>query len=246
MNKYLNPVNYLNYFTKKIKAFIKIREEKNINNINYLENKLNPIKNVDELLNFHFGTYSDSKHINKDMFEILLKHFLGSSLNILETGSAAHGTKSSMLFANYVTIFGGKFDTVDTNPQIKNFYSFLESRNVQFHTQASTKFINNLKDNYINSLDLIYLDSFDLDINNPGPSQDHGLNEFLLLNTKLKKGTLIAIDDTPISYELFGIAQNNKFNFIPGKGRLVLDFLEKNPNLYEILYHNYSVVLKKL
>ena len=73
MNKYLNPVNYLNYFTKKIKAFIKIREEKNINNINYLENKLNPIKNVDELLNFHFGTYSDSKHINKDMFEILVE-----------------------------------------------------------------------------------------------------------------------------------------------------------------------------
>ena len=26
----------------------------------------------------------------------------------------------------------------------------------------------------------------------------------------------------------------------------VLDFLDKNPNLYEILYHNYSVVLKKL
>ena len=42
------------------------------------------------------------------------------------------------------------------------------------------------------------------------------------------------------------IQKKNKFDFIPGKGRLVLDFLDKNPDLYEILYHNYSVVLKKL
>ena len=66
------------------------------------------------------------------------------------------------------------------------------------------------------------------------------------LNKKFKKGAIIALDDSPVSYELFGNTQKNEFNFIPGKGRLVLDFLDKNPNLYEILYHNYSVVLKKL
>tara|TARA_B100000927_G_scaffold223225_1_gene183037 strand:+ start:722 stop:1462 length:741 start_codon:yes stop_codon:yes gene_type:complete len=246
MKKYINPLNYFKYFFLKIKSYQKNRNEKKINNINFLEKRLKNINNIDELLDFHFNTYSDSKHINKDMFQIILENFNGLSINILETGSAAHGTKSSMLFACYVKIFGGRFDTVDTNPEIKLYYSFIESSNIEFHSEDSLKFINNLEEEYVASLDLIYLDSFDLDINNPSPSQNHGLNEFLSLNEKLKKGALIAIDDTPISYELFGNTQKNEFDFIPGKGRLVLDFLDKNPNLYQILYHNYSVVLKKL
>ena len=246
MKKYINPLNYFKYFFLKIKSYQKNRNEKKINNINFLEKRLKNINNIDELLDFHFNTYSDSKHINKDMFQIILENFNGLSINILETGSAAHGTKSSMLFACYVKIFGGRFDTVDTNPEIKLYYSFIESSNIEFHSEDSLKFINNLEEEYVASLDLIYLDSFDLDINNPSPSQNHGLNEFLSLNKKLKKGALISIDDTPISYELFGNTKKNEFDFIPGKGRLVLDFLDKNPNLYQILYHNYSVVLKKL
>jgi hypothetical protein len=246
MKKYLNPFNYLKYCIKKIKSYLKNKNEKKINNINFLEKRLKKINNIDELLDFHFDTYSDANHINKDMFEILLENTNGSSINILETGSAAHGTKSSMLFACYVKIFGGRFDTVDTNPEIKLYYNFLESSNVKFHSEDSLKFINNLEEKYVNSLDLIYLDSFDLDIYNPSPSQNHGLNEFLSLNKKLKKGAIVAIDDTPVRYELFGNTQKNEFDYIPGKGRLVLDFLDKNPNLYEILYHNYSVVLKKL
>jgi len=246
MKKYFNPKRYLIYFSKKLNKYLKNKNELKINNISFLEEKIKNIKNVEDLLDFHFNTYSDSNHINKDMFEILLENFNGSSINILETGSAAHGTKSSMLFACYVKIFGGRFDTVDSNPEIKLYYSFLESCNVKFHSEDSLKFINNLEEKYVNSLDLIYLDSFDLDINNPSPSQNHGLNEFLSLNKKLRKGAIVSIDDTPVSYELFGNTQKNEFDFIPGKGRLVLDFLDKNPNLYEILYHNYSVVLKKL
>jgi len=246
MKKYFNPKRYLIYFSKKLNKYLKNKNELKINNISFLEEKIKNIKNVEDLLDFHFNTYSDSNHINKDMFEILLENFNGSSINILETGSAAHGTKSSMLFACYVKIFGGRFDTVDSNPEIKLYYSFLESCNVKFHSEDSLKFINNLEEKYVNSLDIIYLDSFDLDINNPSSSQNHGLNEFLSLDKKLKKGAIVAIDDTPVSYELFGNTQKNEFDYIPGKGRLVLDFLDKNPNLYEILYHNYSVVLKKL
>jgi len=246
MKKYFNPKRYLIYFYKKLNNYLKNKNQLKINNINFIEEKIKNIKNVDDLLDFHFNTYSDSKHVNKDMFELLLKKFSGLSINILETGSAAHGTKSSILFANYVKIFGGRFDTVDTNPKIKDYYGFLESNNVRFHTDDSLNFINNLEDRIINELDLIYLDSFDLDIDNPAQSQEHGLNEFLLLNEKLKKGAILSIDDTPINYDLFGNTENNKFDFIPGKGRLILDFLNKNPNLYEVLYHSYSVVLKKL
>ena len=246
MSKFLNPLNYLRFLIRKKKSFLENRYEKNINSIKFLEKKLDNITNIHELLDFHFKTYSDQKHINREMFEIILESSFGSSMNILETGSAAHGTKSSILFASYVKIFGGHFDTVDINPEIKLYFSFLESSKIKFHTEDSIKFLKNLEDKYINSLDLIYLDSFDLDINNPNPSQEHGLNEFLSLNKLLKKGAIIAIDDTPVRYELFGNTQKNKFDFIPGKGRLVLDFLDKNPKLYEILYHNYSLVIKKL
>ena len=90
------------------------------------------------------------------------------------------------------------------------------------------------------------MDSYDLDLDNPSPSQEHGLNEFLLLNKKIKKGAIISIDDTPISFDRFSLDKKNKFNFIPGKGRLVLDYLNDNPNLYETIYHDYSLVLKKL
>ncbi|MFL2548648.1 MAG: hypothetical protein ACJ0QX_00230 [Gammaproteobacteria bacterium] len=246
MIKYFNPLNYLKYILRFIKSYLENRNKKLINNSDFLEKKLEKINNIHDLLDFHFKTYANPKHVNRDMFKVLLENSFGSSMNILETGSAAHGTKSSILFASYVKIFGGRFETVDINPKIKLYFSFLESSNIKFHSEDSLKFINDLEDKYINSLDLVYLDSFDLDLNNPSPSQNHGLNEFLSLNKNLKKGALIAIDDTPIRYELFGNSKKNKFDFIPGKGRLVLDFLDKNPDLYEILYHNYSVVLKKL
>ena len=58
------------------------------------------------------------------MFRLILNYFSGSSLNILETGSAAHGTKSSLLFASYIKLYGGKFDTVDTNPGYKKILQF--------------------------------------------------------------------------------------------------------------------------
>ena len=246
MIKYFNPLNYLKYILRIIKSYLENRNKKLINNSDFLEKKLEKINNIHDLLDFHFKTYSNPKHVNRDMFKVLLENSFGSSMNILETGSAAHGTKSSILFASYVKIFGGRFDTVDINPEIKLYFSFLESSNIKFHSEDSLKFINNLEEKFINSLDIIYLDSFDLDLNNPSPSQDYGFKEFMSLNTKLKKGTIIAIDDTPIRYELFSSSQKNKFDFIPGKGRLVLDFLDKNPNLYDILYHKYSVVLKKL
>ena len=244
--KYLNPLNYKKYIFKKTKNALKSLKSNRINSFKFLEKKLNDIKTVDELLDFHFRTYSDKNHINKDMFRFILNNFSGSSLNILETGSAAHGTKSSMLFANYINIFGGRFDTVDINPEIKTNYNFLQSDQIKFHTQDSVKFIKNLGQKYIEELDLIFLDSFDLDINNPSPSQNHGLEEFLALNKYITSGTIISIDDTPDSFEKLSKTEKNNFDFIPGKGRLVIDFINKNPSYYEILFHDYSVVLGKI
>ena len=239
--KYLKLINYI---AKKVKNYK--NRKNNINSKKFLKIKLANIQNINGLIEFHFNTYSENDHINKEMFRLILNYFSGSSLNILETGSAAHGTKSSLLFASYIKLYGGKFDTVDTNPDIKKFYNFLESRNIRFHSEDSLTYIKNLDNRVIENLDLIYLDSYDLNLDNPSPSQEHGLNEFLLLNKKIKKGAIISIDDTPISFDKFSLDKKNKFNFIPGKGRLVLDYLKEKPNLYETIYHDYSLVLRKL
>ena len=153
--KYLKLTNYKNYIFRKHAEYKNLKN--NLKTKKLLKVKLPNIQSVDELVDFHFGTFSEYDHINKEMFTLILNHFSGSSLNILETGSAAHGTKSSLLFASYIKIYGGKFDTVDTNPKIKESYGYLESKYINFHTNDSLDFIKNLDSRTIEYLDLIYL-----------------------------------------------------------------------------------------
>lgn len=248
--KYLNPLNYINYLTKKIKNIKKIKNliykysSGSIYSYKFLYKKLKQIKNINQLVNFHFSTYSHGDHINKKIFEILLSHPEKKSLNILETGSSAHGCNSSILFISYIYKFGGTFNTVDINPGIKKSLNHLAKKGINFHTSDSVTFINNLDASFVNKLDLVYLDSFDLDIENPNPAEEHGLMEFLSLEKNLRQGAYIAIDDTPNDIKLFGV-EKNKYKYVPGKGALVLKHIEQNGG-YEIIYHHYGVILKKL
>ena len=93
-----------NYIFRKHAEYKNLKN--NLKTKKLLKVKLPNIQSVDELVDFHFGTFSEYDHINKEMFTLILNHFSGSSLNILETGSAAHGTKSSLLFASYIKIYG--------------------------------------------------------------------------------------------------------------------------------------------
>ena len=242
--KYFNPLNYIRYFQRLLTGPFKERKNKKIYSESFINKAIKKVSTVEELINFHFQTYSEINHINKEMFTKLLNSLDKTKLNILETGSSAHGTNSSMLFINYVKKFGGSFKTVDINPSIKLKFNHLINDNIEFYTDDSVQFIMNMVPNTIKKLDVIYLDSFDLDIKNPQPSEQHGLDEFLLLNKFINTGTLIAIDDTPKDFNLFG-AGNNKLDHIPGKGALVLDYIKKHGG-YETLYHHYSVILKKI
>ena len=117
--KYLNPFKYFLFLKRKI-----VESRKRYRLFSY-KRKLNKVENVDELINLHFNFYSSFKHINYEMFKFLFSNFDNKPLNILETGSSAYGIKSSYLFLNYVKKFGGKFTTVDLNPDIRNeFLSF--------------------------------------------------------------------------------------------------------------------------
>ena len=107
----------------------------------------------------------------------------------------------------------------------------MESKQVKFHVDDSLNFIKKMKASDIKDLDIIYLDSFDLDIKNPSPSEKHGLQEFLLLNEKISSGTIISIDDTPDTFDKFSVTEINQFNYVPGKGRLITDYLKSNPKM---------------
>lgn len=275
MKKYLNPINYLIYFYKKIQLLRFIYIDKKIYSKKFITKNLKKIHDIDSLINFHFDKYvkyelvgitkriykintfskliifnsnpfNDVNNPNKAMFKLALEQFNLKPLNILETGSLAHGTKSSILFILYVKIFGGSFTTVDINPEIKKKYSYLEDINIKFHSGDSVEFIQSLKNDEISQFDFIYLDSFDLDFSNPHPSQEHTFKEFNLLKDNLKKDTLILIDDTPNRFSKFNITTDNPNNFIPGKGRTILSYLKENQSNFSILHHDYSVLLKKI
>ena len=86
-------------------------------------------------------------------------------------------------------------------------------------------------------------------MSNPTPSMEHGLEEFLLLDKLISKNTLVAIDDTPKDIKFFGEEiekpKLGNHDLVPGKGALVIEEIRKNKN-YEIIYHEYSIILKKL
>lgn len=54
------------------------------------------------------------------------------------------------------------------------------------------------------SIDLLYLDSFDLDMQNPGPAAMHCLFEFCAARPRLHSGSIVFIDDTPMTADGVG------------------------------------------
>ena len=239
--KYLNPFKYFLFLKRKI-----VESRKRYRLFSY-KRKLNKVENVDELINLHFNFYSSFKHINYEMFKFLFSNFDNKPLNILETGSSAYGIKSSYLFLNYVKKFGGKFTTVDLNPDIRNeFLSFL-NENIEFVVSDSVEYLSSMNKADIKELDVVYLDSYDVDLNNPERS----------IEKYLKSGCLIAIEDTPKDYSKFSNLTESSTkiykerrkqfgnNYTPGKGANIILNLEIFDD-FKIIYHEYSLVLQKV
>ena len=205
------------------------------------------IKNPEGIVSHHFSIHSSKDHENYAMFNYIFSTLEGKPLNIFETGSSAWGTNSSILFDSYIRKFGGTFTTVDIRPEPSYELKNILSKNSKTVIEDSVKFIDEYKKTYFENLDLIYLDSFDLDLNNPEPSMNHGYKEFSLLDKKIRNGCIIIIDDTPCDLNYFDsdIISNQDFSFIPGKGTLILNEIKESNN-YEILFHEYALVIKKI
>jgi len=163
----------------------------------------------------------------------------------VETGCAAHGTKSTIIWDKFVSMFGGKVYSVDLNPNAVKITQNSVSSNTLVTHSDSLLYLPTLTE----PIDFVYLDSYDVDFLNPRLSAEHHLKEFNCIKHPLHKGSVILIDDTPESPEWLDNGFNSpiytkykeQFDInMSGKGSLVSAELE-NMGATKIL-HQYQVL----
>lgn len=212
------------------------------------------------LANYNSGRL-ESGGINGDFYTHICYHTMFNSLleliklnkdtyTIVETGCAAeHGTKSTLLWDNFVNIFGGKVISVDLNKKTVEKAKKNVSNKTNIICLDSLKLLPTLNE----PIDFLYLDSYDVNFLNPTLSAEHHLKEFNSVKHLLHSGSIILIDDTPISPEWLDDGKNSKIynelkkKFNPnlvGKGSLVNIELEKMGAIK--LMHQYQVLWKIL
>lgn len=244
---------------KLVKKIIQISQGNPLKLVNLFLNKKSGIvgfctrekyNSLDVLLENHFNNYSDPSHPCRNTLSKSLEMLGGRPAKIIETGSAAWGVNSSILFDSYVNSFGGSFFTVDIriNP-MTNLLRICTDRS-KFYCDDS---INFLKKFPKSGVSLIYLDSWDVSWSDPLPSALHGFSEFIEILPFLTPGSLLLIDDTPKDSAVMErvhsdhvnsfIAFQKAYGFAPGKGALVLNYL-KQFSIGEILSHDYQLLVK--
>jgi hypothetical protein len=180
--------------------------------------------------NGFFYTHINFHTIHNSLLWLLKKK--ESNFIFVETGCSAHGTKSTILWDKFVNTFGGAVFSVDLSKE-----SVVEARR---HVSDKTTITHSDSLLYLPKLeakiDFLYLDSYDVDFLSPKPSAEHHLKEFNCVKHLLEKGSVVLIDDTPISPEWLDDGKKNpiyerlKNQFDPnmcGKGSLVNQELEK-------------------
>jgi hypothetical protein len=191
--------------------------------------------------------FSEPRHICRPTLSFALRRLMGRPSTIIETGSAAWGTKSSLLFDSYVNSFGGEFASVDTRVEPLWTLSRQCSPSARLFCDDSVSFLR--KHFSGKKIDLCYLDSWDLDLSDPMPAAIHGLQEFFCVLPSLRThGGLLLVDDTPRYPSYFG-SQSEKhwgqslerFGVPPGKGSLIVDYIDKH-KLATLLCHEYQVL----
>jgi len=222
-----------------------------------------------ELLEYHFSKINGNLYYDKETNKYEMFSFKGEPKHlcyltfkelfknmknlkdpiILESGIASAGTSSTYLFNEYIKKYGGRFWSVDLNPELISRHSGNMCPGTKLICNDSVSFFENWVKCENKKADVIYLDSYDLDWYNPVPSGNHGLKEYNALLPAYKSGSLLLIDDTPKSpywidsrgklYEDMKIFYENK-KHLPGKGMFVLD----QPKDANILLHNYQILYK--
>lgn len=216
-------------------------------------NKRQAFAETKDLVQSHFHISSVQDHPCRETLHLALEHLQRKPAVIVETGSSAWGTNSSLLFDSYVNSFGGVFESVDIRAEPMRTLKKLCSSRSTFFCDDSVVFLKKYSDR-TKKIDLVYLDSWDVDWRDPMPSALHGFHEFITIFPLLKRsGGLLLIDDTPVDSGVMEKVQekhvkdyNNfhaQYGFSAGKGSLVKKFLEDN-KFGRLLAHDYQVLWK--
>lgn len=202
---------------------------------------------LDSLISAHFARHSSPTHVNRVGLTLALRQLERRPALILETGSSAWGTNSSLLFDAYVREFGGIFLTVDIREEPASYLRPKLSEHSYAFVGDSIQFLKKFElPAEFSCISLAYLDSYDVNLEDPEPAMHHGLSEFHAVHPFLDTGSVLVVDDTPIEFSLFGDQARNNFRddeVVPGKGTLIL----RSPLItqYDVVYHHYNLVLKK-
>ncbi len=167
----------------------------------------------------------------------LLEEKESKDFYIVETGTTRsdHGHlafgddgASTYIFDQFVNHYDGKVYSVDINQSNVNYCSTLVSEKTEVICSDSVKFLWSLpKDKKI---DFLYLDSYDIEKDNPHPSQLHHVKELCAAIDKLKKGSIVAVDDHDAFFTGGKI----------GKGNYVKDFMDDIGAT--LVYEGYQIV----
>jgi len=164
----------------------------------------------------------------------LLEEKNKKSYSIIETGVIRNignwnDGQSSLLFQEFLKLHSGSIKSVDISIDACNIAkSFLNSNYSEIICDDSVKFLSTVN---IESVDLFFLDSYDVVFKNDNNSATHHLKEFMTIESRLSKGTIIAIDDNTYF-------NNNR----SGKGRKIFEYLQEK-NIHPI-YDGYIIVYK--
>jgi predicted O-methyltransferase YrrM len=168
------------------------------------------------------------------MFSLLLARDL-DWYRIIETGTLRNpgnwkDGQSAVLFTEFVSAHGGSVASVDIDQQAcAAARQAIADARFQVYCSDSVTWLQDQTD--LDDVDLFYLDSWDVKWADDADSAEHHLREFRAIESYLKPGAIVAIDD------------NARFpdGRRTGKGRRIVEYLEqqgKSPiyDSYQIIY----------
>jgi hypothetical protein len=169
------------------------------------------------------------------IFELMFKE-KSNNFSIIETGTVRNPNNwkdgnSGFLFSEMVKEHGGSVRSVDIDQTaVDTANQFIDQKYYKSYCSDSVAWLASLTD--MSNVDLFYLDSYDVSWDNDIPSAEHHLKEFLAIESYLKPGCIVAIDDNSRF-----LANNNR----TGKGRLIVEYLDSKGikpvyDAYQIIY----------
>ena len=125
---------------------------------------------------------------------------------------------STCIFDRYINEYSGEFHSVDLTPAHVDYARSMTSDKAQIHCDDSVGFLwtaNKALTDDNQYVDLLYLDSFDWIVGNEAASMAHHIKEFAAISSRLRPGSMVAVDDNSYSN---GIRS--------GKGVYLIEFME--------------------